>query len=44
MIRRRVPGQFGIMVDGAGGTRGLVDNILNLRADSIMRDAVIFGR
>jgi hypothetical protein len=44
MIRRRVLGQSCIMVDGANGTRVLVDNILNLRAESMMRGIVTFRR
>jgi len=44
MIRRDVRGQFGIMVDGAHAMPSLVDNILNLRVESIARGAVTFRR
>jgi len=44
MIRRYACSQFGIMVDGAQAMRVLVDNILNLRVESIVRDAVTFRR
>ncbi len=43
MILEDACAEFGIMVDGARASPVLVDNILNLRVESIGRGLVTFG-